>query len=362
MNVLLAAGGTGGHLFPAAALASALRARGVDVDLATDERALKYGGEFPARAVHAIPSGTPTRPGLLAKAEAAARLGLGVVVAARLIRRLKPAVVVGFGGYPTVPPLVAASFLGVPGILHEQNAVLGRANKFLAGRVQILATGFPDLGGVAPALKEKLRYTGNPVRPAVLAAAATPYPGFADGRLHVLATGGSQGARVMSEVVPAALARLTPEERARLTLVLQARGEDRARAEAECRRLGFPAEIAEFFPDLPARIAAADLVVARAGASTVSELAVIGRPSILVPYPHALDQDQAANAALLAETGAAEVIRQTEFTPEALAARLRAALADPEALRAKADAARRAGVPDAAERLAAVVEQVARGV
>jgi len=362
MNVLLAAGGTGGHLFPAAALASALRARGVDVDLATDERALKYGGEFPARAIHAIPSGTPTRAGLIAKAEAAARLGLGVVVAARLIRRLKPAVVVGFGGYPTVPPLVAASFLGVPGILHEQNAVLGRANKFLAGRVQILATGFPDLGGVAPALKEKLRYTGNPVRPAVLAAAATPYPGFADGRLHVLATGGSQGARVMSEVVPAALARLTPEERARLTLVLQARGEDRARAEAECRRLGFSAEIAEFFPDLPARIAAADLVVARAGASTVSELAVIGRPSILVPYPHALDQDQAANAALLAETGAAEVIRQTEFTPEALAARLRAALADPEALRAKADAARRAGVPDAAERLAAVVEQVARGV
>jgi UDP-N-acetylglucosamine--N-acetylmuramyl-(pentapeptide) pyrophosphoryl-undecaprenol N-acetylglucosamine transferase len=361
MNVLLAAGGTGGHLFPAAALASALRARGIEVDLATDERALKYGAEFPARAIHAIPSGTPTRAGVVAKAEAAARLGLGVAVAARLLMRLKPAVVVGFGGYPTVPPLVAASLLRVPSVLHEQNAVLGRANKFLAGRVGVIAAGFPDLGGVPEALKAKLRYAGNPVRPAVLTAAATPFPGFADGKLRVLATGGSQGARVMSEVVPAALALLSSEERARISLVLQARGEDRAQAAAQCARLGFQAVIAEFFPDLPARIAAAHLVVARAGASTVSELAVIGRPSILVPYPHALDQDQAANAALLAKAGAAEVVRQPEFTPEALAARLRAALADPAALQAKAEAARRAGVPDAAERLAAIVAEVAAG-
>jgi UDP-N-acetylglucosamine--N-acetylmuramyl-(pentapeptide) pyrophosphoryl-undecaprenol N-acetylglucosamine transferase len=359
MNVLLAAGGTGGHLFPAAALAHALKARGIEVDLATDERALKYGGDFPARAIHAIPSGTPTRAGLVAKAEAAARLGLGVVVAARLIRRLTPAVVVGFGGYPTVPPLIAASLLGVPSVLHEQNAVLGRANRFLSRRVQVIATGFPDLGGVAPGLRSKLRYTGNPVRPAVLAAAATPYPDFADGLLRVLATGGSQGARVMSEIVPAALARLDPAERARVRLVLQARGEDRARAQAECERLGIAAEIAEFFPDLPARIAAAHWVIARAGASTVSELAVIGRPSILVPYPHALDQDQAANAALLGETGAAEVIRQPEFTPQALADRLRAALANPATLQAKAVAARRAGVADAAERLAGLVEEIA---
>ncbi|MDE3176740.1 MAG: undecaprenyldiphospho-muramoylpentapeptide beta-N-acetylglucosaminyltransferase [Pseudomonadota bacterium] len=355
MNVLLAAGGTGGHLFPAAALAAALAKRGVVVDLATDDRALKYGGEFPARAIHAIPSATPTSAGLVAKARAAARLGLGVVAAARLIRRLKPAVVVGFGGYPTVPPLLAASLLGVPAILHEQNAVLGRANRFLSRRVAVIATGFPDLSGAA----SKARYTGNPVRPAVLAAAATPYPDFADGRLRVLVTGGSQGARVMSEVVPAALARLDAAERARLTLVLQARGEDRARAQADCEKLGFAAEIAEFFPDLPARIAAAHLVIARAGASTVSELAVIGRPSILVPYPHALDQDQAANAALLAKTGAATVVRQSEFTPDALAAIWRAALADPAALAAKAAAAKLAGVPDAAERLAALVQEIA---
>ncbi len=287
-------------------------------------------------------------------------LGVGVLVALRLIRRLKPAAVVGFGGYPTVPPLLAASLLGVPSILHEQNAVLGRANRFLSRRVTCIAAGFPDPGGVAPNLKAKLRYTGNPVRPAVLKAAQTPYPDFADGRLKALVTGGSQGARVMSEVVPAALAKLSAEERSRLTLVLQARGEDRARASEDCAKLGFAAEIAEFFPDLPARIAAAHLVVARAGASTVSELAVIGRPAILVPYPHALDQDQAANAALLAKDGAATVVRQSDFTPQALAAMLRAALADPAALQAKAAAARRAGVPDAAERLAALVEEIAR--
>jgi UDP-N-acetylglucosamine--N-acetylmuramyl-(pentapeptide) pyrophosphoryl-undecaprenol N-acetylglucosamine transferase len=361
VNVLLAAGGTGGHLFPAAALAAALRARGVETDLATDDRALKYGGDFPARAIHAIPSGTTTRAGLVAKGQAALQLGLGVVVAARLIRRLRPAAVIGFGGYPTVPPLVAASLLGVPTILHEQNAVLGRANRFLSGRVTGIATGFPNLGGVAPALQSKLRHTGNPVRPAVRAAAALPFPDFADGRLKVLVTGGSQGARVMAEVAPAALACLNADERARLHLTLQARGEDRAAAQAACAALGFAAEIAEFFPDLPARMAGAHLVVARAGASTVSELAVIGRACVLVPYPHALDQDQAANAALLAETGAATVVRQSDFTPDALSSLWRAALADPAALAAKADAARQAGVPDAAERLAALVVEIVQG-
>jgi UDP-N-acetylglucosamine--N-acetylmuramyl-(pentapeptide) pyrophosphoryl-undecaprenol N-acetylglucosamine transferase len=358
MNVLLAAGGTGGHLFPAAALAAALAKRGIAVDLATDDRALKYGGDFPARAIHAIASATTTNAGALAKARAATVLGLGVVSALALVRRLKPAVVVGFGGYPTVPPLIAAWLLGRPGILHEQNAVMGRANRFLSPRVTAIATGFPDLGGVAPAQKSKLRYTGNPVRPAVLAAAATPYPDF-EGRLRVLVTGGSQGARVMSEVVPAALARLQPEERARLVLALQARGEDRARATAECERLEVAAEIAEFFPDLPARIAGAHLVVARAGASTVSELAVIGRPAILVPYPYALDQDQAANAALLAQSGAARVVRQSEFTPDALAAIWREALCHPAQLVAEAKAAKAAGVADAAERLAELVVEVA---
>ena len=358
-GILLAAGGTGGHLFPAASLAAALARRGVEVDLATDDRALKYDVDFPARAVHAIPSATPTGAGLLSKALAAATLGRGVVAAYALLRRLRPLAVVGFGGYPTVPPLIAASLLGAPTILHEQNAVIGRANKFLAGRVNLIATGFPDLKGVDAA---KLRYVGNPVRPQVLAAAETPYPSFEDGRLRVLVTGGSQGARVMSDIVPDALALLSESERCRLSLTQQARGEDRARVGAAYAKLGLPAEIAEFFPDLPARIAAAHLIIGRAGASTVSELAVIGRPSILVPFPHALDQDQAANAAVLAASGAATVIVQKEFTAERLAGLLRAALAEPARLQAAALAAKAAGVSDAAERLAdAAIELAGAG-
>ena len=358
-GVLLAAGGTGGHLFPAAALAAALARRGVVVDLATDDRALKYGAEFPARAIHAVPSATPTGAGALSKALAAATLARGVVSSLALIRRLRPRVVVGFGGYPTVPPLFAASLLGAPSVLHEQNAVMGRANRFLAGRVSLIATGFPDLKGAGGALRAKTRYTGNPVRPAVLEAAKTPYPDFVEGRLAVLVTGGSQGARVMADIVPAALARLSPDERARIRLTQQARGEDKVRVAEACARLEFPVEIEEFFADLPARIAAAHLVIGRAGASTVSELAVIGRPSVLVPFPHALDQDQAANAAALAASGGAVVVPQDEFTPERLAAILRGALAAPAKLAQAATAAKSVGVPDAAERLADLVLEVA---
>ena len=351
-GVLLAAGGTGGHLFPAAALAAALARRGVVVDLATDDRALKYGADFPARAIHAVPSATPTGAGLPSKALAAATLARGVFSALLLIRRLRPRAVVGFGGYPTVPPLVAASLVRAPSVLHEQNAVMGRANRFLASRVSLIATGFPDIKGLSEALRARTRYTGNPVRPEVLEAAKTPYPDFEAGRLNVLVTGGSQGARVMADIVPAALARIR--------LTQQARGEDKIRVTAACARLEFPVEIEEFFTDLPARIAAAHLVVGRAGASTVSELAVIGRPSILVPFPHALDQDQAANAAVLAASGAATVIPQAEFTPERLAQGLRAALNEPGRLIAAASAAKAAGVPDAAERLADLVMGIAR--
>jgi UDP-N-acetylglucosamine--N-acetylmuramyl-(pentapeptide) pyrophosphoryl-undecaprenol N-acetylglucosamine transferase len=357
--VLLAAGGTGGHLFPAAALAAALAARGAEVELATDDRALKYGKDFPARAVHAFPSATTTDGDALSKVRAAATLGAGVAAALVKLRRIKPRAVVGFGGYPTVPPLLAASLLRIPSVLHEQNAVMGRANRFLSPRVSIIATGFPELKGADPATMAKTRCTGNPVRPAVIAAAATPYPDFAGQRLRVLVTGGSQGARVMADVVPEALALLTADERQRMRLTQQARGEDSARVAAACARMSFPIEIAEFFPDLPARIAGAHLVIGRAGASTVSELAVIGRPSILVPFPHALDQDQAANAAALAASGGAMVLPQTEFTPDRLAALLREALASPDRLAQSAKAAKGAGVPDAADRLADLVLQVA---
>jgi UDP-N-acetylglucosamine--N-acetylmuramyl-(pentapeptide) pyrophosphoryl-undecaprenol N-acetylglucosamine transferase len=359
--ILIAAGGTGGHLFPAQALAVALARRGLPVELATDERALKYGADFPARAIHAIPSATPTGAGLASKAGATLVLGRGVALAFLRIRKIAPLAVIGFGGYPTVPPLLAASLLKLPTLLHEQNAVMGRANRFLAARVGIVATGFPMLKGAPESVRAKMRYTGNPVRPAVIEAAAIPYPDFADGRLRVLITGGSQGARVMADIAPAAIALLSEAERARVSLTQQARGEDKTRVAEACARMNFPIEIAEFFADLPARIAAAHLVIGRAGASTVSELAVIGRPSILVPFPHALDQDQAANGAMLAASGAAEVVPQSEFTPERLAALLRHALADPAALTTAAQAAKAAGVADAAERLAELVQEAARG-
>ncbi len=359
-SILLAAGGTGGHLFPAAALAAALAQRGAEVELATDDRALKYGQDFPARAIHSFPSATTTGAGALNKAKAAATLGAGVAAALIKLQRIKPRAVVGFGGYPTVPPLLAASLLRIPSVLHEQNAVMGRANRFLSSRVSIVACGFPELKGADAATRAKTRYTGNPVRPAVVAAAEIPYPDLAGQRLRVLVTGGSQGARVMADVVPEALALLGPDERQWIRLTQQARGEDKARVAAACARISFPVEVAEFFPDLPARIAAAHLVVGRAGASTVSELAVIGRPSVLVPFPYALDQDQAANAAALAASGGAIVVPQAEFTPERLAGILREALAAPSKLAASAKAAKAAGVSDAADRLADLVLKVAQ--
>jgi UDP-N-acetylglucosamine--N-acetylmuramyl-(pentapeptide) pyrophosphoryl-undecaprenol N-acetylglucosamine transferase len=350
--VLVAAGGTGGHLFPAQALSHALLARGARVRLATDERALKYGGEFPAEEIHEIASATPTSGGAFGKGLAALTLMKGVVQAYGLLGAIKPRVVVSFGGYPTVPPALAASLRKIPLILHEQNAVMGRANRFLSQRAQVIACGFPTLDGIPEALREKVVQVGNPVRPAVLEAAALPYPSFDDGKLRLLVTGGSQGARVMSDVTPAAIERLTPEQRARLLIVQQARGEDLARVEDAYRRLGIAHEVAPFFADLPSRMAQAHLVLGRSGASTVSELAVIGRPSILIPFPHALDADQAANAKHLEQTGAAEVMRQDGFTPEWLSQRLAAALVEPKDLTRRAQAAKSAGIPDAAERLA----------
>jgi UDP-N-acetylglucosamine--N-acetylmuramyl-(pentapeptide) pyrophosphoryl-undecaprenol N-acetylglucosamine transferase len=229
---------------------------------------------------------------------------------------------------------------------------MGRANRFLSQRAQVIACGFPTLDGIPEALREKVVQVGNPVRPAVLEAAALPYPSFEDGKLRLLVTGGSQGARVMSDVTPAAIERLTTEQRGRLVIVQQARGEDLSRVEEAYKRLGVAYEAAPFFADLPLRMAQAHLVLGRSGASTVSELAVIGRPSILIPFPHALDADQAANAKHLEKTGAAEVMRQSGFTPEWLSERLATALAEPKDLTRRAQAAKSAGIPDAAERLA----------
>jgi UDP-N-acetylglucosamine--N-acetylmuramyl-(pentapeptide) pyrophosphoryl-undecaprenol N-acetylglucosamine transferase len=356
--ILLAAGGTGGHLFPAEALAHALAARGAAVELVTDERALAYGGSFPARAMHTIPSATPRGGSLLARAQAVARLAYGTAQAAALLRRIQPRAIIGFGGYPTVPPLLAASFLKIPSVLHEANAVMGKANRFLAGHVDRIAAGLPNLATTGTD-QGKFVVTGNPVRPNVLEAARTPYPEFADGLFHLLVTGGSQGARIMADIVPPAISALPADLRGRLRLVQQTRIEDIPRVEAAYAAAAVEAEIAPFFADLPARIAQAHYVVARSGASTVSELAVIGRPAMLVPLPHALDQDQAMNAAFLQQAGAAETVKQSDFTPAFLAARLAELIAAPQQLAARAQAAKRVGAPDAAERLANLILSVA---
>jgi UDP-N-acetylglucosamine--N-acetylmuramyl-(pentapeptide) pyrophosphoryl-undecaprenol N-acetylglucosamine transferase len=358
---MLAAGGTGGHLFPAEALAVALERRGVTVDLATDHRAERYGKSFPARAIHIIPSDTVRARNPIALARTALTLGRGLLRAYVVLRRVRPAAVVGFGGYPTLPPVGAATLLKIPTIIHEQNAVMGRANRQLAPRVTAIATSFAGVLDGSPALAAKAVRTGNPVRPAAIAAAQTPFVApEPDGLIRLLVFGGSQGARIMSDVVPAAIERLDATLRVRLLLAQQARDEDLTRVRETYARLSIAAEVSPFFPDLPQRIAAAHVVVARSGASTVAELAVIGRPSILVPLPGALDQDQFANAGVLDTAGGAIRLRQDDFTPERLAAEIAALTSFPARLVGMAHAARAQGVPDAADRLADLVMTTAR--
>ncbi len=358
--VLLAAGGTGGHLFPAEALAHALARRGVTVDLATDARAERYGSRFPARQIHVIASETVRSRNPISLARTAALLGVGAIQAFRLLGRLRPSAVIGFGGYPTVPPVLAAALRGIPTLIHEQNAVMGRANRLLASRVTAIATSFAGVLDREPTLAAKATRTGNPVRPAVIAAAAAAYAApEPTGPLRLVVFGGSQGARIMADIVPGAIEGLELGLRGRLAIVQQARAEDIARVKDTYARAKVTAEVAPFFTDLPGRIAASHLVVSRSGASTVAELAAIGRPAILVPLPHALDQDQAANAGVLERAGGAIRLPQSEFTPERLAAEIGALASAPQKLVAIAAAARSQGAVDAAERLADLVLQVA---
>jgi UDP-N-acetylglucosamine--N-acetylmuramyl-(pentapeptide) pyrophosphoryl-undecaprenol N-acetylglucosamine transferase len=286
-------------------------------------------------------------------------LALGAGKALLMLRRTRPAAVVGFGGYPTLPPVLAATLRRIPTVIHDANAVMGRANRMLAPRVSAIATSFPGIT-LDAAFSAKATFTGNPIRPAVIAAAAVTYPALdLAGTFNLLVTGGSQGARVMSDIVPAAIELLGSDMRARFNIVQQARVEDQEYVAGFYARLGVKAEVAPFFSDLPARIAAAHLIVSRSGASTVAELAAIGRPSILVPLPGALDQDQLANANVLATAGGAIVLKQNAFTSERLAGEIISLAADPAKLPAMAAGARSAGVLDAADRLADLVLRVA---
>lgn len=362
--IVIAAGGTGGHLFPAEATAAALLARGERVVLMTDTRSAAFDSPVFANAERFVLRGAGLAGrGVLRAARGALALAAGTVEARGLLRRLDAAAVVGFGGYPSVPPMIAARTL--PGarrpvtVLHEQNAVLGRANRLLSRQADLLALSYAATARVPHGCRTEV--VGNPVRPALAALAGQFYPDIAEGgALRLLVLGGSLGARVFADVVPGAVAALPEALRGRLVVAQQCRPEDLNRVRSAYQAAGVPAELSPFFPDVAGRLASAHLVVARAGAGTLAELACAGRPAVLVPLPHAIDDHQRANARALEEAGAAWLMPQPEFAPAALGARLAALFADPAGLARAAASAARLGRPQAAQRLADLVLDLVR--
>ncbi|MDR3470430.1 MAG: undecaprenyldiphospho-muramoylpentapeptide beta-N-acetylglucosaminyltransferase [Devosia sp.] len=360
-TVVLMAGGTGGHLFPAMALAQELRRRGHVIHLMTDERVSGYGDNFPARETHIVPSATPSIRDPVKLAVAVAKLGWGTVVAWGMLGRIKADVMVGFGGYPTVPSFLAGRARGVPGIVHDANAVLGRANHLLARHANVLALTFERTAHIE-GLEGKVAVTGNPVRDRVRAVADRPYRPFgATDPIRLLVFGGSQGARAFGELVPPAVGLLPAELRSRLTITQQCRPEDLDRVAEAYRKAKVTVELQSFFTDLPERMAASHLVVSRSGASTVAELCVIGRPAILIPLPGAIDADQKHNALVLDRAGGGFIAEQASLTPQVLAERLQSLLAAPDVLERAAVIAKSLGRPDAVALLADLAEKLASG-
>lgn len=356
---LIAAGGTGGHMFPAQALAEVLLAQGWRVRLSTDDRGARYAGGFPEAVQRLVlRSATTARGGLAGKLAAPFKIASGVASALSDFRRDRPAVVIGFGGYPTIPALSAALGRGLPRMIHEQNGVMGRVNRLFARRVSCVACGtWPT---ALPAGVEAV-HTGNPVRQAILDLAASPYaPPTETGPLELLAIGGSQGARVLSDVVPAAIAALPPDLRARLRVSHQARAEDAARVTEAYAAAGIAAEVQPFFTDVPQRLARAQLVISRAGASSLADITVIGRPAILIPFAAAAGDHQTANAQALADAGAALVHTESALDVATLTRDIRAILTTPPRAEAMARAALSLGRPDAARRLYDLVTEIAR--
>jgi len=357
--VVLAAGGTGGHMFPAEALAAELLSRGYRVALITDRRGQAFGDRLGDVKIHRVLASAVLGRGIAKRLLALGLIALGTLQAKFLLNRLKPKAIVGFGGYPSVPGVLAAGRDrkgGMATIIHEQNAVLGRANRVLAPRVRVIATSFPDTRSVHPNDQDKIVLTGNPVRPGVLALAGHPYVAPTEtGPLELLITGGSQGARVFSDIVPSALTALPPDMRSRLRVTQQARAEDLDRVRALYAEAGIAAELAPFLTDMPKRLARAHLAICRAGASTVAELAVAGVPAFLVPLPSAADDHQTHNALYVERSGGGWLIPQGDFTAPNLTRRLFNLLRDADRLTAAAEAMTAIAIPDAARRLADIV-------
>ncbi|MBV9331945.1 MAG: undecaprenyldiphospho-muramoylpentapeptide beta-N-acetylglucosaminyltransferase [Alphaproteobacteria bacterium] len=358
-TIVLSTGGTGGHLYPAQALAAELARRGAKIVVMTDARGTQYPSYFPGAAIEVVPAATFSGRSALRLAAAPLQIVAGIVTALRKLSRLRPSAVVGFGGYPSLPVMVAACVARRPTAIVAPDAVVGRANRIVANHVKVIAGGLP-LRRFLPRDMSKVVYTGTPVRPEVVASSHVPYQApQPDGGLRLLVFGGSQGAHAMSEIVPAAIGQLPQDMRVRLEIVQQCRPEDIAEVRAAYGHLKVKAELASFFPDLPERMARAHLVIGRSGAGTVTELMVIGRPAILIPLPHALDDNQTPNADVFVEAGAGWKTAQAALTPEKLAGMLAEAFSDPADLSRRAALARQHAKPDAANRLADVVEKLA---
>lgn len=361
MNITLAAGGTGGHMVPAHALAAELKARGHGVMLVTDERGARIPALFENVPTHILPAGR-LGGGPIGWLKAARAVLEGRRQAKSLYSEFRPDAVVGFGGYPAFPALLAASALDIPTILHEQNAVLGRVNRLLAGSAEAIATSYPEVDRLKPAYQSKVELVGNPVRQSVARLGTMPFPEFDDtAPLKILVTGGSQGATVLGQVVPDALGMLPPKLRHRLQVVQQCRPDDIETVRNRYAALNIPAELLTYIEDMPERIGEAHLVLARAGASTIAELTAAGRPAILVPLPIATDDHQTANAREMAKAGGARMIPQSEFTPELLARQIEAIAGDGQALANAAERALSVGRPHATSDLADLVERIAGG-
>lgn len=353
-KILLAAGGTGGHLFPAFALTEELKRRGAEVHIVTDERVDRYKADTAADGMHVVPSATISGYNPFALLKTAMKLGDGYFKAKKLIKQLAPDFVLGFGGYPTFPPLHAAADLGIGTGLHDQNAVMGRANRMLARKVDVIATCFESVKNLPDGQAHKVHLTGNPVRDKVLAVKDSPYPDF-DYRLQLLIFGGSQGARFFSDMVPGALSLMDEELKSRLLVVQQCRPEDLQRVREVYQEAGISANCQSFFDDLPSEMAKSHLIMCRSGASTVAELAVCGRPAIMVPLPHALDNDQLLNARSLQDAGGGWIMEQKGIEAVRLAARITTLLSEPHLLTAAARNAKSVGRPDAVVALADLV-------
>lgn len=355
-HFVLAAGGTGGHLIPAFALAAELHSRGHHVALITDERGAKIPGKPDFLTAHVLPAGRIGKNPLKWPKGLSAILE-GRRMALRLFETFEPTAVIGFGGYPAFPALLAANKAKIPAVVHEQNAVLGRVNRLLAGRVDAIATSYPDVTRLKPKHHSKVHLVGNPVRSDVLELRDQPFPDFTEDSLfRILVTGGSQGATVLSDIVPDGLAMLPPALRARLQVTQQCRAEDIEDVRARYTNHEIPAELGTYFEDMQARLADSHLFIGRAGASTIAELTAVGRPAILVPLPIATDDHQASNTAEIVERGGARMIRQKGFTGKQLAKQIQAMAQHPDTLSRAAHSAWNCGRPDAAKDLADLVE------